>query len=287
MRHSSSTIKPIVVCLFIPLVIGMSGCATNPKPYAPAFPALSETDRENLGTVGIASAGFVPKAEIRKPMGKGAGAATGARIGAVETLVAGLESQDPLGLLIGIALAPVGAVVGCIYGTVEGVTSKQRRRAEKAINKAISDLKIQATMGNYVLQAARLQTVGRVVLLDGQGPKTPEGKVDYSFLSNKGVDTVLEITVPDFGLMAEKGINPPLAFFMDLTATLIRTKDGSVLYTRKLKYRSARLKFTKWAATGAKPLKDAFDRCYRSLAEKIVEEVFLLYTLPLNPAPHA
>ena len=44
------------------------------KPYA-LPPPPSEAVREKLGTVGVASAGFLPKAEMRKPMGKLSGAA--------------------------------------------------------------------------------------------------------------------------------------------------------------------------------------------------------------------
>jgi hypothetical protein len=47
--------------------------------------------------------------------------------------------------------------------------------------------------------------------LDGQGPATPEGKVDYSLLANRGIDAALEVAVPAFRLVGTKGINPPLA----------------------------------------------------------------------------
>jgi hypothetical protein len=292
MRHSVSHFslsnKLIVVCLILPLIIGLSGCAIHkPKPYALPSPP-SEEVREKLGTIGVASARFLPKAEICKPMGKGAGAASGAGTGALGMIYGGAMSSDPLGLLLGVALAPVGAVVGSVVGVVKGVSSEHVKEAEDAINKAISELKIQATMRDYVLRAAKQQKEYNFVDLYGQGPETPEMKVDYNFLVNREINTVLEITVPAFGLIG-KGINPPLAFFMNLQARLIRTTDGLVLYKQKLQYKNAGFifTFTDWAANGAEPFRDEFHRCYQSLSEKVVEEFFLLYNLPLNPAPQA
>ena len=287
--HFSLSNKLIVVCLILLLIIGLSSCAIHKtKPYALPSPP-SEAVREKLGTIGVASARFFPKAEMRKPMGKGSGAASGAGTGALLMIGGGAGLGDPLGLLLGVALAPVGAVVGSIAGAVKGVSSEHVKEAGEAINKAISEFKIQATMRDYVLRAAKQQTEYNFVDLDGQGPETPERKIDYNFLSNRGINTILEISVTDFGLWAASGINPPLAFFMNLQARLIRTTDGSVLYKQKLQYKNAGFifTFTDWAANGAEPFRDEFHRCYQSLSEKVVEEFFLLYNLPLNPAPQA
>lgn len=281
----SLSAKLIVACLFISLPIVQSGCATS-KPYA-LPPPPSEAVRENLGTIGVASARFLPKLEMDKPMGKISGTGQGALDGAGLMIYSGLQIGDPLGLLLGIVLAPVGAVVGSVVGAVKGVSSEHLKEAEKPINKAISDLKIQATMRNYVLRAAKQQTEYNFVDLEGQGPETSEMKMDYNLLADRGINTVLEITVPAFGLIGKKGINPPLVFFMTLHTKLVRTTDGSVLHEQKLIYSRQGPTFTGWTANGAKPFRDEFHRCYQSLAEKVVEEVFLLCNLPLNPPPQA
>jgi len=292
MRHSVSQFslsnKLIVVFLVLPLIIGLSGCTIHkpkPKPYA-LPPPPSEAVRGKLGIIGVASARFLPKAEMRKPMDKGAGAAQGAGTGAFATIIGGAYSGNPYGLLLGVALTPVGAVVGSVVGAVKGVSSEHVKKAEDAINKTISELKIQATMRDYVLRAAQQKTEYHFVDIEGQGPETPESKVDYNFLANRGINTVLEITVPGFGLIGE-GINPPLAFFMLLQTRLVRTTDGSVLYEQKLEYIRGHRTFTNWAANNAKPFIDELQCCYQSLSEKVVEEVFLLYNLPLNPALQA
>jgi len=281
----SLSAKLIVACLFISLLIGQSGCATS-KPYSLPSPP-SEVVRAKLGTIGVASSRFLPKLEMDKPMGKISGTGQGALDGAGLMIYGGLETGDPLGFLLGVVLAPVGAVVGSVVGAVKGESSEHLKEAEDAINKAISELKIQATMRDYVLRAAKQQTEYNFVDLEEQGPETPERKMDYNFLANRGINTVLEITVPAFGLIGEKGINPPLTFFMTLRTKLVRTTDGSVLYEQKLIYRREGQTSTAWTANGGKPFRDEFHRCCQSLAEKVVEEVFLLCNLSLNPAPQA
>jgi len=280
----SLSAKLIVACLFISLLIGQSGCATS-KPYSLPSPP-SEVVRAKLGTIGVASARFLPKLEMDKPMGKISGSGQGALDGAGLMIYGGLETGDPLGFLLGVVLAPVGAVVGSVVGAVKGESSEHLKEAEDAINKAISELKIQATMRDYVLRAAKQQTEYNFVDIEEQGPETPERKMDYNFLANRGINTVLEITVPAFGLIG-KGINPPLVFFMTLHTKLVRTTDGSVIHEQKLIYSRPGPTFTAWTANGGKPFRDEFRRCYQSLAEKVVEEVFLLCNLPLNPAPQA
>ncbi len=42
------------------------------------------------------------------------------------------------------------------------------------------------------------------------------------------------------------------------------------------KYESEERKFTDWGANNAQLLREEFDLCYQDVAEKIVEELFLL-----------
>lgn len=276
--------KLLVIWLSIFLLIGQVGCMPKRYQFPPPLP---EGVRSRLGTIGVVSAKFQPKGEFLTPMGKGAGAAAGAAGGFLYMPLYGGATMGPWGLLLGLVLAPVGAVVGGVAGAVEGVPAEKRKEAETALNNTINELKIQETVRGHILQVAQEQTPHTFVLLEEQGPDTPDKEVNYHFLADKGVDTVLEITVPAFGLVGEKEINPPLAFFMTLRTRLVRTSDGTVLYEQKLEYRSVQRKFTDWATDNAKPFREEFDRCYQSLAEKVVEEIFLLYNLPLNPAPQS
>jgi hypothetical protein len=137
----------------------------------------------------------------------------------------------------------------------------KKKEAENAINKAVAELKIQATMRDYVLRAARENTLNYLVPLDiqqghcitdtekygqmlisslgaMQDRHSTEKEDDYSFLADQGIDTVLETAVTGFGLAGDEKINPPLVFFMSLYVRLVRTSDGSLLYIERFHYNS-------------------------------------------------
>jgi hypothetical protein len=67
---------------------------------------------------------------------------------------------------------------------------------------------------------------------------------------------------------------------MTVQASLIRPVDGTVLYDLTFGYRGGSRKFTDWGANDAQAVREELARGYRSLAEKIVDEVFLLYPMP-------
>jgi hypothetical protein len=76
------------------------------------------------------------------------------------------------------------------------------------------------------------------------------------------------------------GINPPLPLVVTAHARLVRVADGTELYAAPWTYRSGTRKFVEWAANNAQPLRTELDRAVQTLAETIVEELFLLYRIP-------
>lgn len=283
-KHFSLPSKLVVIWLSIAL-IWQVGCA--PSTYQ-IPPPLSENIRAKLGTVGIVSARFLPKAEFQIPMGKGSATAHGALEGFLTPFQGGGSAGGGDyggGAIVILALLPIFTVGGTVIGAVKGVPEEKRKEAETALTNAIAELKIQETMRNHVLNTAKEQTRHSIFIIEDQDPDAPDKEVNYRFLANKGIDTVLEITVPAFGLVGMKEINPPLNFFMTMHTKLVSTSNNVVLYERDFIYRSGYRKFTEWAANNAQPFVESFEHAYQSLAEKIVEEIFLVYDLPLNPAP--
>ncbi len=64
---------------------------------------------------------------------------------------------------------------------------------------------------------------------------------------------------------------------MRIATRLIRVADGTELHAQELTYMGPAMVFTAWAANEAEAFKKALDPAVRALAEKAVEEVFLLY----------
>jgi hypothetical protein len=249
------------------------GCAHKPPIRHP-----SEQVRSQLGSIGVVSALFIPKVEFLTPA-KGVleGAGTGAAIGGVEMFRGSLYSGGPAGWLLGLILAPVGGLVGSVVGGAMAEPAAKVEKEETTLRNVLTELKIQQTMRDYFLQIAREKTNLLFVVLEEQGPVTPDEEINYCSLSGNGIDAVLEISVLNFGLTGPTGINPPIEFFMNLRLKLIRTIDGEMVYVTTMRYEGKKLKFADWSANNAQSFREEYKRSYLNLSERIVENLFLLY----------
>ena len=162
----------------------------------------------------------------------------------------------------GLLLSPIALVVGAI----RAAPASKVEEATASLNKALGDLKVQETMRDRVLQEAREQTRHNFVLIQDQAP--------YSSLADKGIDTVLEISVERLDL-AGSGLNPKLPLVINVRARLVRVQDETNLYSDKWTYSGYGQKFTEWAADNAKQFREEVDRACQSLAEQIVKQLFL------------
>jgi len=110
----------VTLALLAVVVITHSGCVT---PFDPPRlrlpPPPSEDLRSQLGKVRL-SEGRMQTAVLFTAPAKGAleGAARGAGLGALATIVAGGASLTPHGVVGGFLLAPVGALVGTVVGAL-------------------------------------------------------------------------------------------------------------------------------------------------------------------------
>lgn len=257
------------------LILQLNCAGTGELPLPP-----SEELRVHLGTIGVVSAQFIPEVEILTPA---KGWVRGGARGAVDYTGKLLDMTGPQAGVIACALSPFSAFAGCIAGAREAPPAAEVEITEEKFNKYVhASIEIQERMRAQFLQVAKEQTHYAFVVLEDQGPTTPDEKLIYNSLADHNIDTVIEIGVLNFGLKGPRlEINPPLKFFMTLRARLIRIEDGEVVYDAMLLYESeVSRKFDLWAANEAQLFKEEFGPCYPTLAEKIVEEVFLPYLPP-------
>ena len=296
------TLCLMVVLLFLGLLIGQVGCVHHPP--IRDFPAPEEIKLDpvaegikqdlDLGLVGLASATFQPESTFRKPDSKGKSAAVGAGAGALAGggLVGGvvgmvavsqpwtiiLLAYPPVLAGVGIAVgagAAIGGIVGGISGSTKGEPAEKIRESETALSGALAELNAQELAEAHLLTVAREKVHRDLVVFEKQGPAVLDQEMSYVSLTGKGIDSILEITVRKYGLWGEKGINPPLSFFMTVSTRLIRVKDDVVLYTRTFRYEGNSAKYVDWGANNAQAFREEVDRCCRSLSEQIVEALLL------------
>lgn len=229
-------------------------------------PPPSEKIRAQLGTVGVVSAQFVPKVELSV-----AGPASMAAQGALDATGG---SSDPYA----VCLIPFGACLGCMVWTVKGEPARDVEKAGEALRRVTADLKIQETMRDRFLQAAREQTDHSFVVLKEQGLATPNQKNNYGPLGLNGIDTIVEISVLSLGFKSEQ-VEPP-AFYVTLHTRLIHVMSGEEVYAVTITYESRGHGCLLWANNDCQLCKEELTRSYLYLADKIVEELFLLYLPP-------
>jgi hypothetical protein len=270
--------RPILHWLLIMSLVSQLSCAHESA-------VLSETDRQKLGSVGVVAANFVPAFELQKPAkggfsGFGRGLAGGAAKGFTAPLSSGGGSSDGLGGIVILGLSvifgTVGGIVGGVSGAIKAVPASDVESAETALNKAIKVQNIQEKLRDRVLQLAKYWPKYRITALPEKGPAAPDEKVSYSFLSSKGVDTVLEVSVRNFGLSGKWEVNPPLQFFMNSTARLVQVKDDKELYNQTFTYISSTHNFTDWATADSKLFYEEMDQAYDYLSSQIVNNLLVL-----------
>jgi hypothetical protein len=230
-------------------------------------PPPSEKIRAQLGTIGVVSAQFVPKVEllVAGPDSMAAQTAGDAFAGA----------PDPVTACLAI---PVGACVGCMTWTVKGQPARDVEKAGEALRRVTAEPKIQEAMRDHFLQTAREQTDHSFVVPKEQGPATPHQEISFGPLGLNGIDTVVEISVLSLGFKSER-VEPP-AFYVTLHTRLIHVMSGEEVYALTVTYESRGHGCLLWANNDCQLCKEELTRSYLYLADKIVEELFLLYLPP-------
>jgi hypothetical protein len=275
-----------------------AGCA---KRYAPYFlpPPLSEEERERLGTIGIVSADFVPEPKFfTLARGRVKGAAEGMVFenskGAGGPPIffpsgnasAGMAPGASAGAAAAILLVPVVIyLIGSeIYRAATAIPAEKMKEIESNLKKTLTELKMQESLKESFFQTAKEQSAFNLVLVEEVGPKTLEETLNYSNLKGKGIDTVIELSVVSIGFEGKGGKDPLLSLLLDARTRVLSVSNGSVIYENKLEYRSAKQKFTEWISDEGKLFSEKLDRGYRTLSEKIVEELFLRYDFTAKKA---
>jgi hypothetical protein len=262
------------------LMSAVTACAVIPKPPA-------ETSRGEWGSVVIAQARFTPATNFETfAVGKTKGAAKGAIMGAglgVAGTAAFAVAGGPLAAVIApylaVTMVPALATGMGAAGGFSSVTVEDAKAVDAMIQQNLKALNIQTTLAELVAKSVRNDTGQVLSINENVGPAALKAKGDYGELAQIGFGGVLEIAATDVGF---EGAVKTLRFFMVVRVLMIRPGDGEHLYERKFVYESDPYDGTCWAAKNAALFEAELHRAYASIAESIVEQVFLLTALPLE-----
>ena len=309
---TGATRRITMIVLVLAVCAGPWGCAIK-RPTMPQSP--TDEVRAELKTIGLPVAGFVPEAQVDAPTsGKAMGALKGAGFGLAAGATPGMAIVEGVGkvgtacgaarelgalvcgavVALGLGVAAAGGTVGALGGTVYGaVTAESGSKidaAETELKSAVTQSNVQATLRDHVLQTVRDRSSLNFVAVDDHQTSAAGERIDYGALVSTDIDTVLEVSVPRIGLVAQSGINPPVSLFMTAGAKLIRTADGAEVYAEKFEYHGRdAYKFLEWAADEGQVFRQEVDRGARRLAEDIVRLLFpaepARNSMPAEPSP--
>lgn len=269
--------------IFIAFVAG--SCALISCSHTPAIytvpPTEAEEIRSNIDAVGVVLASYLPQIKaVRPARGWWGGVKRGFVAGAVTPIVVGAVAPVPGGTWMGVSIAPFTAVAGSVYGASKALRAEEVDETEAVLNEATARLRAMNLRGSFAATVEKLgneRTGLKFVYLPGIGPKTRDEVVDYGQLEIPDIDAVLELRVERSGLSGGYGIDSPSSAFIELRSRLIRLTNNEVLYEETLSCVSEERRFAEWGAHEGQVFIDAFASCVPRLAEKVVDDFFLVY----------
>ncbi len=266
----SSLRKFSAVLVAIALVGWQYGCATTKLPTS--FPY--ET-RSKPGSICVVSARYQPEIELQKPPERSTQALKGA--GKWLLPVGPLPSDKYTGAFViisGVVILLAAAIASA--AKAKPLPRDQVQEDEAVLNAVLKELRVQDTLREWFLRLGAPQAKRQLVTNLVEGPIQERAILDYRFLADRGVETVIEVGVKKLGLKCmENGDDPPLSMFMDVQVRVIRTVDGQTLSKEVLNYLSTKRTFAEWASNDAQPFKEELEICYATLAKLMVTRLLL------------
>jgi len=266
-------------------------------------PEQLEQTRSELGTIGVVVSDSAGTQEILMPAkGFYGGLTRGLAAGAAFPIAVGFVLPIPGGSLLGLFAAPFTAVGGGVYGAATALPKEQVEKARLEIQLAEEELRtmdLHQTLIRKLVALGGENTRHKFVALPDVVAPEPEATAQddpldrytvvseskeiarYNPLDLSGAASVLEIRTHASGLRGRYTINPQTNLFVELDARLIRVRDNQVLISESLSCVSeAQRTYTEWARQEGQLVVEDFLACVDELAEKIIDDFFLIYPTP-------
>lgn len=101
----------------------------------------------------------------------------------------------------------------------------------------------------------------------------PPDKNPREYLLSRGVKSVLEVEIKDFGLKGKGKINPELAVEIKGNARLLSLDENRILVAGPFEYNGKRRSFTDWGSNSAALMRAEVDACYVDIARAVIASV--------------
>jgi hypothetical protein len=152
--------------------------------------------------------------------------------------------------------------------------------AEATIQAAFADPPIPVTLRDRVVQVARAET--RYTVVPYQGATGADATGERPDRAEGAIDTILQVSLQEYGTKMSGGSSRlPINLFLTVQVRLLRAADGSVLHTQRVAWVSRVGRPSgAWAVAQGEPVRQDLARAIQYLAQRIVEVIFLVTSLP-------
>jgi hypothetical protein len=203
----------------------------------------------------------------------------------------GQASQDVA--VIALAWIPVGSLAGGLYGAMKGESGHSLASGQAALAGAFQGGQFRTRLAEDVNHLAaektgrQLRTVPPECLVEHH--ITSAFSVvyfgnTYTNLAAHDIDTVLELEIIHPALEGADGVNPRLAFGVEVKARILAAAGNQLLYCDGLQYRSPEHCFSEWAANDAYLLRSEIQSSLEQMSGEIINQIFVRTTQEDFPA---
>jgi hypothetical protein len=241
-----------------------------------------EAVRSHLGTVGIEAIPSHPHGEFQtyaqgRVSGAVRGAAAGAAQGLIEALMQGASSSGggpyaaAATTIAALLLTAAGGVAGGAFGACQAVPAQTASEIQAQLNQVLADLDLPDRLAAEVVRAgqARPDLSGRKLVSVGGAA---EGRA--------GIDSIVAIEVTEAGFQGGRGPQPEVSLYAVAHITVHDATDESLRYQRDFRYDTEPRPFRDWFDKHSRVLADGFQQAVASLADRILDELFIITGFP-------
>ncbi len=267
--------------LMLSLLVTQPGCMTKPPSLALHDTLLNERIAllpEHNNTV-LSLEVFARS----KPQGalKGAGEGIAAMLGSGG---GGSCSGDICGavLLLYLTFAVVvGGTIGAIQGTMTAPSARNAAGMESLVAGNLREFSRHVDLAQKVFARSRKIAGLRLEFVPAVNPESEPAAEEIHRLKTEGYGKVLSITIEKFHFVGDKGDDPELGLYLEAMVRIIDTDNRDEVYRREFQHFGKVRRYSEWLRMDSAALSVELNDYLETLAEEIVDSLFLAYALPV------
>jgi len=249
------------------VALAAPGCIQSRATTSRSVEPLAEGSRSGITSVGIRMTAGQDSQHVVEPWRRSDAAGKGAGAGALYTIGAGLQGAPEtygLSVLLGIVLAPAGAVIGAVTGlagsTSDAVVNEQRDRFIDALKMVHLERELPMRLSTLVQAEARV-------------------RASTSAADQAGA--VLEMTIEAYGLRGTTMVaDPDLRAFVRVRGRLVESGSGRLIHQLVWDHEGEPRRFKEWAGAGTEEIVREYRRLGSDIAQAASDEMFRLAVIP-------